>query len=206
VVVGGGPSADGERWLPSRADFFVPDKALSRLYRATFRVAMQHAGLFDQIDPAVWTKDWVVRSKAVGDGRTTLQYLAAYVFRVAIRDYRIVSCEQGEVTFSYRKRGSRRGRRMRLHPHEFLRRFLQHVLPSGLQKLRHYGFLSPRSRQHLETLRWLITLQANECFVLQAVQTAAPSIESSPLHCAECGGDLYLVCFIRRGRALFDTS
>jgi hypothetical protein len=94
---------------------------------------------------------------------------------------------------------------MRLHVHEFLRRFLQHVLPRGFQKVRHYGFLSPRSRQHLDALRWLLTLHSRQNFVLQAVQTAAPSSEPPPLRCVECGGDLYLVRFVRRGRA-FDTS
>jgi hypothetical protein len=135
VVPGGGPTADGSRWMPSRANFFVPDRALSTLYRARFRNAMRAAELLEQINPVVWSKDWVVKTIAVGDGRAALKYLAAYVFRVAIGDHRILSYEDGHVTFTYRKSGSRRGRRMRLKATEFLRRFLQHVLPRGFQKV-----------------------------------------------------------------------
>jgi hypothetical protein len=207
VVPGGGPSADGSTWMTSRPDFFVPDRALSRLYRARFRDAMRAAGLFDAIDPVVWTKDWVVHTEAVGDGRAALKYLASYVFRVAIGDHRILCCEDGHVTFAYRKSGSRRGRRMRLDATEFLRRFLQHVLPSGFPKVRHYGYLSPRARGRFEAVRWLATLHAGEPFVLRALSSSAPARNPIRPHCSDCGGELHVVAFLRRrGRALFDTS
>ena len=96
VVPGGGLSEDGIQWLPSRADFFVPVRALSILFRAKFRDALERAGLLGEIDPAVWRQDWVVHSQAVGDGRASLKYLAPYVFRVAISDRRIVSCDDGK--------------------------------------------------------------------------------------------------------------
>jgi hypothetical protein len=99
--------------MPSRPDFFVPDRALSTLVRARFRACLQAAGFLEQIDPAVWTQDWVVKTVAVGDGRAALSYLAASVFRVATGDHRILSCEDGQVRFSYRKSGSRRWRRSR---------------------------------------------------------------------------------------------
>jgi hypothetical protein len=174
VVPGGGPNADGSAWMPSRPDFFVPDRARSRLFRARFRDALRAAGLLEPIDPTVWTQDWVVRTVAVGDGRAALKYLAAYVFRVAIGDHRILSCEDGQVTFSYRKSGSRRWRSMPLKATEFLRRFLQHVLPRGFQKIRHYGFLSPRARSRFESVRWLAMLHAKEPFVLRALPSTAP--------------------------------
>jgi hypothetical protein len=69
VVPGGGISGDGARWLPSRADFFVPVKALSILFRAKFRDALKCEGLLNQTDPAVWNRDWVVHSQATGHGR-----------------------------------------------------------------------------------------------------------------------------------------
>jgi hypothetical protein len=210
VVPGGGPSADGSAWMPSRPDFFVPERALSRIYRARFREVMRAAGLLKQIDPAAWSKDWVVKAVAVGDGSAALKYLAAYVFRVAIGDHRILSLEDGHVTFTYRKSGSRRWRRMRLEATEFLRRFLQHVLPCGFQKVRHYGYLRPGSRRRFEAVRWLATLHAGQTFVLQSVAPAAPPpnpIRPLRPHCADCGGELhFLVALRRRGRALFDTS
>src|SRR5262245_16215827 len=88
VVPGGGVHEDGTRWIASRPNFFVPVKALSVLVRAKFRDIMHTEGLLEQIDPAVWQQDWVVNSKAVGDGRASLRYLAPYVFRVAISDQR----------------------------------------------------------------------------------------------------------------------
>jgi hypothetical protein len=117
VVPGGAVSEDGAQWLPSRADFFLPVKAASLIYRAKFRDQMRQAGLLDQIPASVWREAWVVHSQAVGDGRRSLQYLAPYVFRVAISDRRIVSIEEGpenagQVTFTYRKSGSNRWRTM----------------------------------------------------------------------------------------------
>src|SRR5262249_12843922 len=130
VVPGGGLSADGSCWLPSRADFLVPVEALSIVFRAKFRDLLKRAGLLDLADPAVWRRDWVVHSQAAGDGRASLRYLAPYVFRVAISDHRIVSCDEGQVTFTYRRVGSNRPRKMTLEATEFIRRFLQHVLPA----------------------------------------------------------------------------
>ena len=166
VVPGGGVSEDGNRWLPSRTDFFVPEKALSILFRAKFRDLLKQQGLLGQVDPAVWRRHWVVDCAAVGDGRASLRYLAPYVFRVAIGNHRIVSCEDGKVTFTYRRVGSNRPRKMSLDAMEFLRRFLQHVLPAGFQKVRHYGFLSPNSGISIEAVRWLVTLYKGALFVL----------------------------------------
>jgi hypothetical protein len=128
VVPGGGLSADSSCWLPSRADFLVPVQALSIVFRAKFRDILRREGLLNLADPAVWRRDWVVHSQAAGDGRASLHYLAPYVFRVAIGDHRIVSCDDGQVTFSYRRVGSNRPRTMTLEALEFVRRFLQHVL------------------------------------------------------------------------------
>ena len=112
VVPGGGIDEAGSRWLPSRADFLVPVEALSILFRAKFRDILARENLLHLVDPAVWQRDWVVDSQAAGDGRASLRYLAPYVFRVAIGDHRIVSCEDGKVTFTYRRVGSKRLRKM----------------------------------------------------------------------------------------------
>ena len=166
VVPGGGLNADGTQWLPSRADFLVPVKALSIIFRGKFRDLLGREGLLEQLDPAVWHRDWVVHAQPAGDGRESLRYLAPYVFRVAIGDHRIVSCDHGQVTFTYRKVGSKRQRKMTLDAMEFLRRFLQHVLPTGFQKVRSSGFLSPAGAVALELVRWLIALHNGVRFVL----------------------------------------
>jgi hypothetical protein len=118
VMAGGGPSADGEHWLPARADFLMPAKQLSRLFRGKFRHAVKQADLLQAIDSAAWKKDWVVDIQAVGDGRTAIRYLAPYIFRVAISDRRILASDDDHVTFTWRKSGSRRARSLRLEAHE----------------------------------------------------------------------------------------
>jgi Putative transposase/Transposase zinc-binding domain len=206
VVPGGGLSADGSRWLPSRAGFFVPVEALSIIYRAKFRDALKREGLLNQVDPAVWRRDWVVHSQAAGDGRASLHYLAPYVFRVAIGDHRIVSCDDGKVTFSYRRVGSNRPRKMTLDAHEFIRRFLQHILPAGFQKVRHYGFLSPNSGIALEAVRWLVTVLTGAIFALVAKGAEGPTTTSAP-RCPVCGGPMLVLGFAPAPMpAVFDTS
>jgi Putative transposase/Transposase zinc-binding domain len=206
VVPGGGLSEDGNQWLPSRADFFVPVRALSVLFRAKFRDALDRAGLLDQIDPTVWRQDWVVHSKAVGDGRASLKYLAPYVFRVAINDRRIVSCDDGKVTFAYRQSGSNRQRKMTVDAFEFIRRFLQHVLPRGFQKVRHYGFLSPNSRKPIEAVRWLVASYYGLVYLLLR-NLPHEEVAEPRIRCGGCGGPMrVLFVSATAGFAYFDTS
>jgi hypothetical protein len=102
LVPGGGLSPHGERWLPSRANFLLPVKALSVLFRAKFRDALRRTDLFEQVPAEVWRQPWVVHCQPVGDGTTALKYLAPYVFRVAISNRRILKLEHGMVTFTYK--------------------------------------------------------------------------------------------------------
>src|SRR3954451_9438321 len=206
VVPGGGISADGSRWLPSRADFLVPVQALSMIFRAKFRDLLSREGLLNLVDPAVWRRDWVVHSQAAGDGRASLHYLAPYVFRVAIGDHRIVSCDDGKVTFTYRRVGSNRPRKMTLDAMEFIRRFLQHVLPGGFQKVRHYGFLSPNSRTLLEAVQWLVTVWSGAIFALGAKVAEGPTTTAAR-RCPVCGGPMTVLGFAPAAvPAVFDTS
>ena len=151
LVPGGALSEDGQQWLPSRADFFVPVHAASRRFRDLLLERLTAAGLTDDVRQQVAAIDWVVHCQPVGDGRRALRYLAPYVYRVAISNRRLLKCEPGpdglgRVTFSYRRKGARRWRPMTVTASEFLRRFLQHVLPRGFQKVRHFGFVHPRHR------------------------------------------------------------
>jgi Putative transposase/Transposase zinc-binding domain len=206
IVPGGGLSEDGTKWLPSRANFFVPQRALAIRFRAQFRDALNRAGLLDQVDPAVWRTQWIVDSQAVGDGRTSLKYLAPYVFRVAISDQRIISCEDGQVTFSYRRVGSKRRRRMTVDALEFIRRFLQHVLPKGFQKVRHYGFLSSTSQLAIEAVRRLVVFYYGLIALFLAKD--APVAPTEPeIRCDACGGPLRcLGRFLPAELLYFDTS
>jgi len=156
IVPGGGLSADRSAWLPSSANFFVPVKALSSIYRAMWKEAIRTAGLLEHIDPQVWTVPWNVHSQAQPHGHSAFTYLAPYVFKVAISNHRLVSLTDRTVTFTYRKVGSARLRTTHLDGMEFLRRFLQHVLPDGFMKVRHFGFLHASCAIPLATIRLMI--------------------------------------------------
>lgn len=154
LVPGGGLTDDGT-WTPSRANFLLPVHALSRLVRAKFRDALRKADptCFAAVPPAAWEKDWVVHSQPVGRGEHALKYLAPYIFRVAIGNKRILKLADGKVTFRYRPTDTATLTTCTLPALEFIRRFLQHVLPRGFVKVRYYGFLSHSLRRKLAAIR-----------------------------------------------------
>jgi hypothetical protein len=98
---------------------------------------------YKEIPAQVWQQPWVVHCKAVGVGGSALKYLAPYIFRVAISNHRIVKMSSTHVTFYYRSTKTGKTKTCPLSAEEFIRRFLQHVLPKGFVKVRYYGFLSP---------------------------------------------------------------
>lgn len=167
VVPGGGLSPDGDRWIPARAQFFLPVRVLSRLFRkkylAYLRQAYQKGALVfggplqELRDPHAWEAflgplsgvEWVVYAKPpFGSPEQVLKYLARYTHRVAISNARLVSVTSDHVSFRYKdyRKGSAKGV-MRLTTAEFTRRFLLHVLPCAFVRIRHFGFLSNRSRK-----------------------------------------------------------
>jgi len=154
LVPGGGLAADGS-WYPSRANFLLPVKALSRIFRAKFRDGLRRSApdCFADIPAKVWKEEWVVHSKPVGNGLGVVKYLAPYVFRVAISNNRILKLEHDKVTFRYRASDTGKLKTCVLPAEEFIRRFLQHVLPKGFVKVRYYGFFSSGSRKRLAALR-----------------------------------------------------
>jgi hypothetical protein len=206
IVPGGALSADGTKWLASRPNYFVPEKALAIVFRAKFRDALDRAGLLHLVNPAVWHVDWVVDSEAVGDGRTSLKYLAPYVYRIAISDHRIISCDNDRVTFSYRPSGSKRERQMTVDAFEFIRRFLQHVLPKGFQKVRHYGFLSATSKVSIADVCRLVMLHYGLVCLLLA-QLPQVACTAAGMRCPECGGPMRCMgWFLLAELTYFDTS
>jgi hypothetical protein len=160
LVPGGGLSADGQTWLRARTAFFVHVKPLSRLFRAKFRAALRQAGLLEQVPTQVWGQEWVVHCQPVGSGQAALKYLATYIFRVALSNHRILKLQEGQVTFRYRESDTRRWKTATLPAEEFIRRFLQHLLPKGFQKVRYYGFFSPSQRHRLHQVRALLKVSS----------------------------------------------
>ncbi len=113
------------------AAFLVPVKPLGRLFRAKVRAALPQLKLADPIPPETWQQPWVVDCRPVGDGHAALKYLAPYVARGPLSNNRIVAATDDAVTFWYRDGTTKRRHSCTVTPQEFLRRFLQHVLPKG---------------------------------------------------------------------------
>jgi hypothetical protein len=187
LVPGGGLAADGQSWLRSRNAFLVHVKPLSILFRAKFRDELKKTELFEQVPTEVWRQEWVVHCQPVGSGEAALKYLAPYIFRVALSNRRIVKLENGQVTFRYRERDTRRWKSCTLPAEEFIRRFLQHVLPKGFQKVRYYGLFSSSQRPRLAQARRLLGLTATPEPTNRTLAPARPSADRPPILCPSCG-------------------
>jgi len=165
IVPAGGLSADGSRWIASSQRFFLPVKALSPVFRGKFCQALRdlykdgklqfHGTVAEIADASSFSrflgrlnKDWVVYAKPpFGGPDLVLNYLSRYTHRVAISNHRLVGFRDGRVSFLWRDyaHGSKQ-KVMTISVHEFLRRFLLHVLPGGLVRIRHFGLFANRNR------------------------------------------------------------
>ena len=178
IVPGGGISLDGERWIACKPGFFLPVRVLSKLFRRLMLEKLEaahaagklafygaHAGLADAkafaafLAPLRKTRWFVYSKRPFGGPKAVLAYLARYTHRVAISNRRLIRADADSVTFKvkdYRIEGPGRHTTMTLATHEFIRRFLMHVLPKGLHRIRHYGLFAGRARaEHLARMRWL---------------------------------------------------
>jgi hypothetical protein len=167
IVTGGGLSSDGTRWISCKKDFFLPVKALSRLFRGKFLAYLndarqtgklkfpgkidhlQQGGSFNHLLSDLYRHDWVVYCKRpFANAKNVMDYLGRYTHRVAISNDRVVHMEGDQVTFRYRDRTDNDTvKYMTLDAEEFIRRFLMHILPDQFIKIRHYGILSNRNRR-----------------------------------------------------------
>jgi len=152
IIPGGGLATDGT-WQSAKHDYLMPEKALAIIFRAKFRDGLKALGLYDQVSTMVWKKNWVVDLEPVGSGQEALKYLTPYIFRVALSNKNILKVSDRDVTFRYRDR-NQPGYQIKTLPAErFIRRFLQHVLPKGFQKIRTYGLYHPKQRAKLEVVK-----------------------------------------------------
>jgi hypothetical protein len=196
VVSGGGLScnARGEvdaspRWVSCRPGFFLPVRVLSRVFRGKFLAGLRALAASGKVPlpnlGSLYAKDWVVYAKPpFGGPEQVLRYLARYTHRVAISNHRLVKLAEGQVTFRYRDYAdARKEKLLTLSAEEFLRRFVQHVLPKGFMKIRHYGLLA--SRRRAACLR-----QARQLLLpTMALQRGGGGIEPAQRpQCPACGG------------------
>lgn len=153
LVPGGGVSDDGQ-WTPARDNYLVPVKALSKLFRGKFMAMVAKKLPEVKLPQIAWDKEWVVYCKPTVQGADkVLNYLGRYVHRVAITNSRLTSIDNGTVTFRYKDGSRTQWKTMALAAEEFIRRFLQHVLPKGVHKVRYYGLWGPSNRKLLHRIQ-----------------------------------------------------
>lgn len=175
IVPGGGLSPRGDRWIAAKPGFFLPVRALSRVFRGKMLSMLEGAFTSGRLHPGpdvglallrrASLKKWVVYSKPpVAGPDQVLDYLGRYTHRIAISNERLVSLEGGRVTFRWKDRADGgQGKLMTLDAQEFLRRFLLHVLPKHLVRIRHYGFLAnPLRRREIARCRVLLGVPEEE--------------------------------------------
>ena len=216
IVPGGGIALDRQRWVSCRPAFFLPVRVLSRLFRRLFLkmlAAAHEAGRLNffgdhaaRADTKAFTAflaplhkaEWVVYAKRpFGGPEAVLAYLARYTHRVAIANSRLVACGQNGVTFKwkdYRIEGPARYKLMTLPTHEFIRRFLMHVLPKGLHRIRHYGLFASADRAaNIERARQLLAAPSRSKASETPNATATNEQHILPRPCPCCGGRMIII-------------
>jgi hypothetical protein len=182
-------------------------RPLGILFRAKFRDGLRKTSWFEQVPAKVWRQAWVVHCQPVGNGLPALRYLARYVFRVALSNQRIQRVVDDRVTFSYQDGDSGETRWCTLSAEEFIRRFLQHVLPKGWVKVRYYGFFSPGQRQRLSQLRQRLggLRAADDLPSAASPEASEPAAADGPMpaqlpaRCPTCGEALQWMHQLRPG-------
>jgi len=207
VVPGGGLSSDHRQWIRSPPNFFLPVKVLSRVFRGKFVaglkrlfrqrklafygtcVPLANEQAFHAFLRTLFREDWVVYAKRpFGGPEHVLHYLARYTHRVAISNHRIVDVTDTHVTFRWKDYAHHNKRRlMTLSQEEFLRRFLEHILPKGFPRIRYFGFLANRRRgEILPVCRSLLA-------AAPPVATAAATAPTLLWRCPCCQGPMLIV-------------
>jgi Putative transposase/Transposase zinc-binding domain len=216
IVPGGGLSPDGSRWVACKSGFFLPVRVLSRLFRRLFLdglAALHAAGrlaffgdlaplgeksAFDAALAPLRRSEWVVYAKRPFAGPpAVLAYLSRYTHRVAISNSRLIALDEKGVSFKwkdYRIKDPDRLKTMTLAAHEFIRRFLLHVLPSGFHRIRHYGLFSGALRaDNIERARQLLAA-AQAALQRPHAEADSRAEDVSPARrCPCCGGRMIIV-------------
>ena len=195
IVPGGGLSKEENLWLPAKQNFLMPNKALSKIFRAKFRDALEKTDIFHQIPPETWKQNWVVHIEPVGTGEHALEYLAPYIFQVAISNKRILDLQNGMVTFQYKESKTRQWKTKTIPAEKFISSFLQHVLPSRFIKVRYYGFLHPRKCDLLLKAQQLLGFQNTQTEPVTTLEQTdeqpdsdeLPEEKPNTIRCPQCG-------------------
>jgi hypothetical protein len=162
LVPGVALSADGTLCFPKNPDYLLPVQRASARFRARLRQRLRSEApeLYRQVPRAVWRQPWVLHCQPAGRGPEALNHLSRYIYKTALASARLLSQDERHVTFSYRESRTGQTRTCTLSGEEFLRRFLQHVLPKGFHRVRHFGWLSPAAKVHFRQVATLLDAPA----------------------------------------------
>jgi hypothetical protein len=222
IVPGGGLSTDRSKWVACRPRYFLTAEVLSALFRRLFlqmllaahaagrlhffgdHAALAEKAAFDAYLKPLRNIDWVVYAKRPFAGpKQVLRYLSRYTHRVAISNRRLISADENGVTFrykDYRLDGSARYKTMTLPTDEFIRRFLIHVLPKGLHRIRHYGLLAKANRAaNIARARVLLAAPSTSKQPEPSEPTATDEPRVLPRPCPCCGGRMIIIETFARG-------
>jgi hypothetical protein len=218
LVSAGGLSPEGRCWRePKNPKFLLPVHALSKIFRAKMRDGLKEAQLLTKLPQGFWapTKKWVVHAQPAGTGEKVLDYLARYLFHIAISNSRLERLENGQVTFGYRDNATQQLTQVRLPAAEFVQRFLQHVLPKGFAKVRHYGLDSAACRHRHAQAMGLLAKAPAAAAPCQALAPPPQATGEEAAGCPRCGkgpliwvgellacpdGPVLIIPLTRRGR------
>lgn len=162
LVPAGGWDSDRQQWIDSRPQFLVRVEPLSDHFRTLFKQGLQRQApeAFRQIPAKVWTQRWITHSQAAGSGQKVLRYLSRYVFQTATGNRIVPRLPGGQVRWNYRQSQTGHWQSLVLEPPELVRRFLQHVLPSGFHRVRRFGWLHPAAKAKREAIQAWLTARA----------------------------------------------
>jgi hypothetical protein len=227
IVPAGGFAPDRKAWIRPLYAFFLPVKVLSRVFRGKFIKALRRAyrqkqlqflgasadlgdaARFESFVHSLYRQDWVVYAKpAMGGAPQVLRYLGRYTHRVAISNHRLLAIDGDHVTFRWKDyaHGNKK-RKMTVSASEFLRRFVQHVLPRGFVRIRHFGFLANGHRTKLLVIARELIGESPE----SRTSSAPVPAEVRGWRCPFCGAPMRmgpnLTTFQLQSRcSYFDTS
>jgi hypothetical protein len=181
IIPGGALRADGKKWLPGRAGkWLLPKAAVAAAFRTGLEDALQAAApeLHAQVGDSVWRKGWLVHFAHAGSGENVVRYLARYVGKTAISDERILHADDESVTFKYTDSETKERCERTLSADEFMRRYLQHVLPPGQHRVRYFGWMHPAARARRMTVETLLAV-----VIVVREKTDTPSWHLCCPHC-----------------------
>ena len=201
IVAGCASGKDGAVRRLKKAGYLVPGAQLSTAYRDALKTALDASPALAEplaaLPSATWTRRWVVHIAPVGRGEKAMSYLARYVQKTALDSARIVASDERGVTIAWRDRETKLARRTTLSGEEFLRRFLQHVLPSGFMRIRHGGFYAAAAKARYQKLAALLGHFDNR---------PKPEAEVWGATCEKCGGRMVVESIQIRKTVIFTKA